>query len=157
MVWGTNLLSYCVCSSGALSLSLYDSICSSLSLSYATCIIAFPLHWPRGKWSSHNVTVVILIDGVDTCAVPEHRASAHTDMTNFREQIIMACIMINPLWGNGNIVNTYELIEDIELNNRTRLRGLLYLLSRYKDTRHWWQKGNSKLGLPNNAWKGSKL
>ena len=82
------------CCSGVLSLSLSLSLFLVLTLppspSYATCIIAFPLHWPRGKWSSHNVTVVILIDGVDTCAVPEHRASVHADMTNFREQIIMA-------------------------------------------------------------------
>lgn len=46
-------------------------------------------------------------------------------MTNFEEQIIIARIMINPLWGNGNIVNTYELIEDIELYNKTRLQALL--------------------------------
>lgn len=59
--------------------------------------------------------MVILIDGVDTRVVPEHRASLHTDMTNFEEQIIMACIMINPLWGKGNIVNTYELCRDTAL------------------------------------------
>lgn len=111
------------CYSGALLLSLTLSLAPSLS--YGTCIIAFPLHWPQGKWSSHNITVVILIDGVDTCAVPEHRASPHTDMTNFEEQIIIARIMINPHWGNGNIVNTYELIEDIELYNKTRLQALL--------------------------------
>lgn len=118
------MLSYCLsfyCYSDVLSLSL--SLFLAHSLSYVTCIIAFPLHWPRGKWSSHNVTVVILIDGVDTFAVPEHRASPHTDMTNIREQIIMACVMINPLLGNGNIVNTYELMEDIQLYNRTRLSG----------------------------------
>lgn len=105
------------------SLSLWLCLYLSLSLSYATCIIAFLLHWPWGKWSPHNVTVVILIDGVDTCAVPEHRASLHTDMTNFREQIIMARIMINPLSGNGNIVNTYELMEDIQRYNRNIFRG----------------------------------
>lgn len=56
----------------ALFLSIVFSLSLSLTLppspSYVTCIIAFPLHWPRGKWSSHNVTVVILIDGVDTCS-----------------------------------------------------------------------------------------
>lgn len=76
--------------------------------------------------------MVILIDGVDTRVVPEHRASPHTDMTNFGEQIIIACIMINPLWGNGNIVNTYELVEDIEFHNRTRLWKRLYPLSSCK-------------------------
>lgn len=81
------------CYSGVLWLSLSLAPCVAPSLSCATCIIAFPLQWPRGKWSSPNVTVVILIDGVDTCAVPEHRASPHTDMTNFREQIIMAWLI----------------------------------------------------------------
>lgn len=95
---GINMSSF-YCYSGMFALSLFLRLSLAPSLSHATCIIAFPLHWPQGKWSSHNVTVVILIDGVDTRAVPEHRASPHTDMTNFGEQIIIACIMINPLWG----------------------------------------------------------
>lgn len=31
--------------------------------------------------------------------------------------------MINPLWKNGNIVNTYELVEDTELNNGPQTPG----------------------------------
>lgn len=58
--------------------------------SHTTCIIAFPLRWTWGKWSYPNVTVVILIDGVDTYKVPEHWASPHRAMTNFIEQIAMA-------------------------------------------------------------------
>lgn len=53
----------------------FFSLALSLQLPHShmePCIIAFPLYWPQGKWSSNNVTVVILIDGVDPCEVPEH-------------------------------------------------------------------------------------
>ena len=96
MVWKINTLPSCLsfyCYSGVLSLFLSLALSLARSLSCATCIIVFPLYWPRGKWSSPNVTVVILIDGVDTRAVPEHRASPHTDMTNSREQILMGWLI----------------------------------------------------------------
>lgn len=78
--------------------------------------------------------MVILIDGVDTRAVPEHRASPHTDITNFREQIIMACVMINLLWENGNIVNTYELADDVVPYSMSRLGlgGVVSVFSLYR-------------------------
>lgn len=120
-------------------------------LSCATCIIAFPLHWPwggGGERRSPNVTVVILIDGVSGWMVPERRASPHR---HDKFQRTKCNGLINPCWGKMEIWWT---------NSRwgwntigPGLRGVHYPLFDSTETRRWWRSGTSQLWLFNSVWR----
>lgn len=145
MVWEINTLSSCLsfyCYSGVLwLLSLSGSVSSSLALMcYLHNCLSPPLaagevelsQRYRGNtdwWSRY-------LCGSRTSSIATHRHDKFQG-TNYNG-------LINLLWGNGNIVNTYKLMEDIEPYNGTRLRGLLYPLFRCTDTRKGCWQGNSK-------------
>lgn len=142
-MWGINTLFSRLsfyCYSGVLSLSLSGSVSSSLALIlYLHNCLSFPLaagevelsQCYRGNtdwWSRY-------LCGSRTSSIAAHRHDKFQG-TNYNG-------LINPLWGNGNIVNTYKFMEDTELYNRTRVRGLLYPLSSCTNTREGWRRGNS--------------
>lgn len=121
----------------------------------ATCIIAFPLHWPwggcGGEWRSPNVTVVILIDGVSGCMVPEHRASLHR---HDKFQRTKCNGLINPCWGEMEIwwINSWWGWNTIGRGPR----GVYYPLFDCTETRRRWRSGTSQLWLPNSVWRRSR-
>ena len=92
-------------------------------LSCATYIIAFPLQWPWGevalsqcyrgntdRWSRQ-------LSGSRTLSI--------SALTSDKFQGTNCNGLINPFWGNGNIVNTRKLLEDTSQWHRDGFWGLL--------------------------------